>query len=212
MSKLAFFFSCLFSLGFATSNLTAVSQTDLPEPYRSITLLPYDPQGWFFNSKQMEYFIKNRKVNTVIEVGSWLGQSTRYIADLLPSGGKVYAIDHWKGSIEHLAWPGLNRLYGQFLSNAVHAGLTDKIIPIRMESLEAAKALSVQADLIYIDASHDTDNVIADIMAWYPRLKADGLMCGDDWTWDSVRVAVETCAPRLGKKIYSEENFWCLVD
>ena len=112
----------------------------------------------------------------------------------------------------HLQDPRLPYLFQQFLSNVKHAGLTDKIIPVRMDSLEAAKTLNIQADLIYIDASHDTASVITDIMSWYPHLKTDGVMCGDDWLWDTVRLAVQICARRFGKKIYSEENFWCFID
>jgi predicted O-methyltransferase YrrM len=184
------------------------------EPYDSINDLPFDSHGWFCNGTKLEKIINEKQPQIVIEVGSWLGLSTRFIAKNVPEGAKVYAVDTWRGSQEsvHLLDPRLPYLYQLFLSNVKHAGLTEKIIPIRMDSLEAAKALNVQADLIYIDASHDTASVVADIMHWYPHLKEDGVMCGDDWLWDSVRAAVQSSAPRLGKKIYSEENFWCYVD
>jgi hypothetical protein len=81
-----------------------------------------------------------------------------------------------------------------------------------MESVEAAEALNVQADLIYIDAAHDTENVTKDILAWYPHLKENGFMCGDDWRWPSVQVAVTDCAQRLNKQVGCQGTFWWFYD
>jgi hypothetical protein len=77
-----------------------------------------------------------------------------------------------------------------------------------MESLEAAAALNVKADLIYLDTSHDTPSVINDIMNWHPHLNPNGALCGDDWIWDSVREAVIQCAAQLDKKVNASGNFW----
>ncbi len=185
------------------------------EPYDSIEDLPFDSHGWFGNGDNLEKIINEKQPQVVIEVGSWLGLSTRFIAGNIPEGAKVYAVDTWRGSPQesvHLQDPRLPYLYQLFLSNVKHAGLADKIIPIRMDSLEAAKALKVKADLIYIDASHDTASVLADILHWYPHLKPDGVMCGDDWFWDTVRLAVQICARKFDKNIYSNGNFWCFID
>lgn len=86
-------------------------------------------------SDNLEYLIKEHEVKTVIEVGCWLGASTRAIAQFLSEDGKVYAVDHWKGSEEHQTQHILRHkdrlliLYEQFLSNVIHEGLTHKIIP-----------------------------------------------------------------------------------
>jgi len=184
---------------------------DIPEPYCHIKDLPFDPHGWFSNSEELARQITSLRPKVIIEIGAWLGSSTRFMADLLPKGGKLYAIDTWKGSVNepiHLQDPRMPYLYQLFLSNVKHAGLTEKIIPVRMESIEASHALSIQADLIYIDASHDTASVLADILAWYPHLNEGGILCGDDWTWDSVRTAVKQGAAQLEKKIHTYGNFW----
>jgi predicted O-methyltransferase YrrM len=181
----------------------------MPEPYQSIAVLPFDGQGWFGNGNQLENVIANRDIQTVIEVGSWLGCSTRFFAERF---SKVYAIDTWRGSPAedvHMQDPRLPFLYQQFLSNIIHSNMTDVIIPCRMESLEAARALNVTADLIYIDACHETVPVCNDILAWYPHLNEGGIMCGDDWLWPSVRKGVITAAQLLNRSIYSEDNFWC---
>ncbi len=183
----------------------------MPEPYKSIKILPFDGHGWFGNADQLDMFLKNRDIRSVIEVGSWLGLSTRYIASSIAKDGVLYAVDTWAGSPQeavHLQDHRLPFLYQQFLSNVVHAGLTDKIIPIRMNSVEAAKALNIKATLIYLDASHDTQSVLTDIAVWFPHLEEGGVMCGDDWTWETVRIAVVQMAKRLGKTVHASGNFW----
>lgn len=211
-------FSCLFLI-FSSSLLFCIDQQDLPEPYNTAQILPFDSHGFYGNGLQLESLIKTNHVKIVIEVGCWLGASTRHIASLLPPEGKVYAVDHWKGSVEHQPgnanwYHALPVLYEVFLSNVIHAGLTDKIIPVKLESLEAAKQLSyVAADLIFIDAGHDTPAVYADLCAWYPYVKGHGILCGDDWNWHSVRAAVEAFADERGLKILvTGYNFWRLLD
>jgi len=193
----------------------APSQANLPEPYRSVPLMPFNPGGWYSNASQIEALFKTNKINVAIEVGCWLGLSTRHIARILPSGGKLYAVDHWQGSIEHQASPELSTLYEQFLSNVVHAGLTHVITPMKMSSLEAAeqmKLMGIIPDFIYIDASHDTESVLADLEAWFPFVKGHGIICGDDWTWDGVSTAVKRFAQEHGLTIDASNNFWRLVE
>lgn len=182
-----------------------------PEPYASIEVLPFDGHGWFVNSDTLKVQLEIHKPKIVIEMGSWLGLSTRFIASNTDSDTKVYAVDTWRGSSKQntqLSDRRLPYLYQQFLSNVIHAGMTNKIIPIRMNSLEAAKALNIKADLIYIDGAHDTKSVTEDILAWSAHLVEGGCMCGDDWKWMTVSIAVTNCAKELNKKVCFSENFW----
>ncbi|MBF0356146.1 MAG: class I SAM-dependent methyltransferase [Alphaproteobacteria bacterium] len=53
---------------------------------------------------------------------------------------------------------------------------------LRETSLEAAMRFSDAAfDYIYIDAMHGFDAVSADLKAWWPKLKPDGLLMGHDY-------------------------------
>ncbi len=200
--------------------LFAFSQPHLPEPYRSVHLLPADTHGWYENAAQMEEIIKRYSVKTVVEVGSWLGKSTMHIASNLPNNGKLYAVDHWQGNIEqqpgqpfwHHALP---YAYEQFLSNMIHAGLAYKVVPLRMDSQEAVReiqARNVHVDLVYLDANHDTESVYRFLNAWYPFVKGHGVLCGDDWTWPSVVVAVKRFAEDNNLAIIAGANFWALVE
>ncbi len=186
-------------------------ESKMPQPYRCIKNLPFDEHGWFFNGKSeilMENCLKIKPAKIVIEVGSWLGLSTRFIARIIPEDGVVYAIDTWLGSKELQNDSRLPNLYQTFLSNVKHAELTQKIVPIRMTSLEAAHALNVEGDLIYIDASHEEEDVYNDIIAWYPHLAEEGIMCGDDWNAKSVQNGVTQASITLNLRIRFFDRFW----
>jgi predicted O-methyltransferase YrrM len=191
------------------TSLSAIEE--ITEPYCSINNLPFDPHGWFGNAEQLAACFKEKPITTVIEIGSWLGSSTRFLATSVANGGKVYAVDTWAGSPGepvHMQDPRLPYLYQLFLSNVKHAQLTGKIVPVRMNSLEASKALNVKADLIYIDGAHDTTSVYLDILHWHSHLNEGGIMCGDDWLWPTVQAAVVKSARQLNKSIYVSHNFW----
>lgn len=188
----------------------------LPEPYQSINYLPFDNTGWFVNEVPLKACLKEKHIKTVIEVGSWLGSSTRFIANNTPEDAIVYAVDTWGGSwtpsqkIYFENDPRVPYAYQLFLSNVKHANLAHKIIPVRMFSLEAATALNVSADLIYIDACHEEESVYNDIKAWILHLNPGGTMCGDDWQWDSVRRGVCRAAQELNLQVDGSGYFWKL--
>jgi len=181
--------------------------TSIPPPYEGIEVMPFNGAGFYSNSGAIESLFQVVKPKTVVEVGCWLGQSTMHIATLLPKGGKLYAVDHWLGSLEHQPgqsfWnPVLPTLYQQFLSNVIHAGLTDTIIPVRMSSLEASEFLKgLRPDLVYIDGSHDFESVYADLKAWYPFVAGHGVLCGDDWGYPDICNAVNKFAEENGLEV-----------
>lgn len=45
-------------------------------------------------------------------------------------------------------------------------------------------------DFIFVDASHKTDDVIADVYAWAPKVKAGGMILGHDANWLSIQRAL----------------------
>jgi len=203
-----------FVSGCVIGMLWARSLQDSSKPiYGVLKKLPYAPDGWFRNGPQIAHLIKTHQVKTVAEVGSWMGRSSILIASMLPSDGFICCIDHFLGSVEHQ--PGqvchdqrLPYLYHQFLSNVMQSGLKNKIIPLRMASVEAAKAINFQPDLIYIDASHETKDVYEDLCTWFPIAGDKGLLCGDDWDMPSVRAAVEQFAKEKHLTVVGQTSFW----
>jgi predicted O-methyltransferase YrrM len=193
-------------------------QKNLPEPYSSVNLLPY-VSGGHFGERQasgLKHVITLYQPKIVVEIGSYLGASTRFIANLLPEHGVVYAVDHWRGNSEWFNKPGYQErqatFYQQFLSNVIHQNLCHKIIPMKMSSLEAAKVLEVVPDMIFIDGSHDYQSVYNDLTAWYEHIKGHGVLCGDDYHWGTgkpVKQAVDQFAKEHRLTIKLIQNwFW----
>ena len=53
---------------------------------------------------------------------------------------------------------------------------------IRKTSTEAAKDFPDESlDFVYIDANHRYEHVVADIAAWLPKVRKDGIISGDDY-------------------------------
>lgn len=203
---------------FLILNLLPCKGNALPEPYNSIILLPEDLHGWFCkeNENKLKQIILEKKPKVIVEIGSWCGKSAIFMASLLTSDSKLYTIDHWFGQSYYFENPPqevANRLpyvYQLFLSNVIHHNLANIIIPIRMSSLEAAQALNISPDLVYIDGSHTEEDVYNDILAWHKKLSANGIICGDDWACPAVKTGIEKAIQQINLKVASELNFWWL--
>lgn len=53
---------------------------------------------------------------------------------------------------------------------------------LRMTSLEAAEKLKDQLfDVVFIDAGHDYESAMADIVVWWPLVREGGFLCGHDF-------------------------------
>jgi hypothetical protein len=204
----------LFFLIFA-QNLFA-SLESLQEKYswpQSKPSVKSDNQSMFSNDKQLKQVLNNR-MKLIIELGSWLGSSTRFILDQSPKA-TVIAIDHWKGSSEHQKKPHyqnkLEHLYETFLVNCWH--YKHRLIPMKTTTQEGLREIAdagLMPDLIYIDAAHDFDSVLADISLSY-KLFPNAILTGDDWSWTSVRQAVEYFAQHNNMNVVASRNFWQLT-
>ena len=134
-----------------------------------------------------------------IEIGSFLGKSSAYMGVEINNSNKNIkfdCVDHWVGSEEHndkTEWDfdfDVNQLYEKFLENI--SPVRHIINPIRKPSLEAVLEHNDNSvDFIYVDAAHDYDNVLADLRAWYPKLKSNGVIAGHDFPHPPVCMAVK---------------------
>lgn len=179
----------------------------LPYPYNSLQeVLPFHGLGAYFNSEFIKKLFQNNTITKAIEIGSDFGLSTRHIASLLPTEGKLYAID---------TWTHYGPRYAQFLSNIVRSELTHKIVPIQAFSIKAIPLVTQYApsfDFIYVDGDHETIGVLSDLELYFPLRSAHGIICGDDWLLKTVRTAVILFAQKYKLSIYAACNFWFLKE
>jgi len=194
----------------------------------------YDIQGWFdaelVYDKAYEAF-KNDDDVIFVEVGSWKGKSTVYMAQLIKgyisppvSEGmraqkcdiKFYAVDHFKGSdedahrreIADLAKLG-KTLFDVFYGNLVQAGVAHLVFPIQTDSISATRCFQPHSiSFCYLDGAHDFQSVTNDLSAWYMLMKHGGILAGHDWYWGEVNQAVTQFARAYNLKVEVLGKSW----
>ena len=149
----------------------------------------YQPIPGWFSIEQQEFYkkvVRNLPDNShVVEVGAWMGKSSSYMAVEIINSGKTIkfdCVDHWQGSIEHKDYEVIKNgtLYEEFLKNTAPVDAT--INPIKKFSIEAARDYpDASLDMVFLDGSHELDDVIDDICAWLPKIKPGGILAGDDF-------------------------------
>lgn len=195
--------------------------------YYGLELLPYDNQGWNGESTVFGYLIRKINPQTIIEVGSWKGQSSITMSKTIQTLGldcKIYCVDTWLGAREFIddTTPerdlmkknGYPQVYYQFLSNVVHNNAQDIIIPFPTTSTIAAryfKEKDISAELVYIDASHDPQDVLLDLHNYYDLIPKHGILFGDDFTWEGMGDVISLFCKLKGASFYVlENNFWVI--
>lgn len=142
----------------------------------------------------------------IIEVGSWVGESALAMAQGLgDAGGIIYCVDHWQGAPGDATFKLAQALspekaYELFMENT--SPLIGSVIrPLRGASLEVAASLPPQgADLVFIDADHSYEGCKADILAWLPHLRSDGIIFGHDFEKEQFPGVV-----RAVKEIFGDD-------
>jgi hypothetical protein len=108
-------------------------------------------------------------------------------------------VDTWAGPVRPNESHLLPNLFQQFLSNVQQSGQAEHITPVRMSSHEAAMALDVRAEIVYIDDDHSALGAYTGTCLWWGHVKENGRMVFDDWEWwtvqDGVSKAVKELAP-----------------
>lgn len=157
--------------------------------------------GWFdgVNADILSQFIGPGAV--VVEIGSWMGKSTLWLAEKVGPAGHVYAVDHFKGSAEHQADPRLPTLWETFVVNCWDR--RDRITPVRADSRVGLLDLyhrGVWPAVVYVDGSHDYHAAARDILLG-AFLWADAQIVGDDYWMPSVRQAALDAGRVLGRAV-----------
>lgn len=102
----------------------------------------------------------------VVEIGSWKGRSTWYLARALADAGSPYrvvAIDpHLEGTRE------------AFEENLARFGIADRVDQRVAFSTDVVSAFDEPVGLLWIDGDHSYGGVRRDFETWFPRLALGG--------------------------------------
>jgi len=100
--------------------------------------------------------------------------------------GRLHMIDCWEHLTEgykdgcNVPTDSQEWRYQQVLQHAAKYG--DRAIVYRMFSADAADLfVPDQLDFVYIDANHAYPFIVADLAAWWPKLKKGGIFAGHDY-------------------------------
>lgn len=128
---------------------------------------------------------------TGVEIGVFDGQFSEIIQKQW--NGKMYCVDMWKhiDGYRDITNQSDKSMEAKFVSTK------KKLEPLgitvmRMGSLEAAtKFPDSGIDWAYIDADHRQKSVEADLNAWWPKIKAGGILAGHDYKDDKSNPNAE---------------------
>ena len=126
---------------------------------------------------------KTRGINTeIICVDTWLG-----------SNDTLWLDPNYRGSLR--LKNGYPSIFWQFVYNMIKTEMIDSVYPLPMTSTAAyylLKRFGIKADLIYIDAGHEHDEVYTDLSLYYNLLRPGGVMVCDDYSsgWPGVVSAI----------------------
>jgi predicted O-methyltransferase YrrM len=176
-------------------------------------------QGWFIYMSLYDSVVNMFNDGShFVEVGSWRGRSTTYLAvNIVNSGKKIRldAIDTWRGSVDeevHQKDPSVinDTLYDEFLKNI--EPVKHIVTPIRMVSQEAVKLYDDESlDFVMIDAGHDYESVRADIEAYMKKVRKGGMIAGDDHShyFPGVQRAVSELVPNA--HVFEQTGTWIYI-
>lgn len=175
--------------------------------------LPFCDEGWFeeksFNiiKKHVDFL----NVKSIIELGSWMGKSTRFFLDSFE--GMMFCIDTWRGAPEQKAHhaKNLHIAFETFLSN--NYKYKDRLIPLRMNTISGLltlKKLGVSPDLIFIDAAHDYKHVIDDL-EYSLKLFPDAIICGHDANYHEVANALKDVCEKNKIQSVTENDIFVIL-
>jgi hypothetical protein len=189
-----------------------------------------DLQGWGSEDPQFEELIVELRPRLILEVGTWKGASAIHMARILKKHGlhssRIVCVDTWLGALEF--WTNHNdpdryqslrlkngypSIYYTFLANVVLSQQQDIIIPFPAPSSLAARLFrmhNIQFPLIYIDGSHEYEDVYSDLVGFWPSVAPGGLLFGDDFShyWPGVIRAVAEFSDKLAAPYTHRDHKW----
>jgi hypothetical protein len=159
-----------------------------------------------------------------VRFGAEVGVSDGYTSDVLLQEFtrlRLWLVDPWQPAVPAgsagFDAAGLGHLRQAALWWTSHA--EQRRFELRMHSQQAAALFpDGSLDFTYIDADHRYDAVRADLHAWWPKVRAGGLLCGHDYgvygdatgEW-GVRRAVDEFVSGIGRKLLlGADGTWCV--
>jgi len=150
-----------------------------------------DIEGWFGYARIYDQIIREASKNdTIIEIGTWLGKSSCYLASRAKMSGKnvkIICVDSFRETL------------AKFNENMTKAGVIDYINTMVVTPEVASYNVGHEAVFaFFIDGGE-----IKDIKNWHPKIRPGGIIAGYSMsTSDSIKKTIES----LGMKEFKEDQ------
>ena len=164
------------------------------------------------------YALNSSKKGPILEIGSYCGKSTIYIATAAKKySGCVYSVDHHTGSEENqVGWEyhdielfdeetGRINSFPEFMRNLRKANLLDTVVPIVSDSSLVSRYWKIPLSMVFIDGGHTMEAALNDFNNWKDKIIKGGILAINDVfpnPDDGGRPPYE-----IYRKALSEENF-----
>ena len=164
------------------------------------------------------YALNSSKKGPILEIGSYCGKSTIYIATAAKKySGCVYSVDHHTGSEENqVGWKyhdielfdeetGRINSFPEFMRNLRKANLLDTVVPIVSDSSLVSRYWKIPLSMVFIDGGHTMEAAFNDFNNWKDKIIKGGILAIHDVfpnPDDGGRPPYE-----IYRKALSEENF-----
>jgi predicted O-methyltransferase YrrM len=149
--------------------------------------------GWKHWDKHLSQFAGLNEPIHALEIGSYEGDATVWLLKNLckyNNKSTMTCIDTWEGSPEYVGI-NFNDIEKQFDKNIIDSGFMDKVKKIKKLSYDGLIELLANKNrpefhIIFIDASHEARDVLADAILSWKMLKPKGVMIFDDYKWTKL--------------------------
>jgi len=156
-------------------------------------------QDWFTsnigNFETSKLVLPDNKL--FLEIGCFEGRATCWmLQNMLADDGTIYCVDTFKGGREH-AGIDLFHLRDVFEDNIHSCQKPEQTVKIMEQLSHKALAMFIlsgqQFDFIYVDGSHEIQDVITDACMAFQVLKPGGVMLFDDYEGtEDMKTAINT--------------------
>ena len=162
----------------------------------------------------LQILFTNIEPTYIVECGSMLGGSAIRMAETLRNNNKsteIICIDPFTGDVNMWDWErndgwkflrlenGIPTIYKRFLANCKYNGFENKILPINattsvgiklLQRLFQQNRITSLPNYIYLDSAHEKYETFIELTLCWNCLNNNGILFGDDWSWDAVREDV----------------------
>ena len=157
--------------------------------------------NWFDYQTVYKNAVEKAQNNSVfVEIGVWKGGSTAFMGVEIVNSNKnirFHAIDTFLGSKEH---GNIDDFYDEACNNLAPL-ISQGVVELhRAHSHKIVQMFDdASIDFLFIDGSHEYEDVKEDLRLWLPKVKSGGTLAGHDYdpAWPGVQRAVNEV---LGKE------------